>query len=128
MSGLADALLADLEGLSDGENEQEHEQQQPLASTSGIKRKHEHDDHEDSEDEQDEDDNDEHDDPSKPEIGSLVLEGGVKPADELDREDVQRMELGAIADVTTIAKLEGSKRMNDIIKVCLPLFFLKLVG
>ncbi|KAF9057735.1 hypothetical protein BJ165DRAFT_1538844 [Panaeolus papilionaceus] len=116
MSGLADALLADLEGLSDGENEQEHEQQQPLASTSGIKRKHEHDDHEDDEDEQDEDDNDEHDDPSKPEIGSLVLEGGVKPADELDREDVQRMELGAIADVTKIAKLEGSKRMNDIIK------------
>ena len=28
----------------------------------------------------------------------LVLEGGVKPADELDAEDVQKMELGGVED------------------------------
>ena len=52
------------------------------------------------------------------EIGSLVLEGGVRPAEELDAEDVQQMELGAIEDVGKIAKLEGSKRMADILKAC----------
>jgi U4/U6 small nuclear ribonucleoprotein PRP31 len=49
--------------------------------------------------------------------GGLVLEGGVKPADELDVEDVQKMELGGVEDVRKVAKLEGSKRMTDIIKV-----------
>lgn len=49
--------------------------------------------------------------------GGLVLEGGVKPADELDAEDVQKMELGGVEDVRKVAKLEGSKRMTDIIKV-----------
>ncbi|ETW84547.1 hypothetical protein HETIRDRAFT_473222 [Heterobasidion irregulare TC 32-1] len=48
--------------------------------------------------------------------GGLVLEGGVKPAEELDAEEVQRMELGGIDDVTKVAKLEGSKRMADILK------------
>ncbi|KAF8138163.1 hypothetical protein EV363DRAFT_1313300 [Boletus edulis] len=48
--------------------------------------------------------------------GGLVLEGGVKPAEELDAEDVQQMDLGAIEDVSSIAKLEGSKKMSDILK------------
>jgi U4/U6 small nuclear ribonucleoprotein PRP31 len=47
----------------------------------------------------------------------MVLEGGVKPADELDAEDVQKMELSGVEDVRKVAKLEGSKRMTDIIKV-----------
>jgi hypothetical protein len=47
----------------------------------------------------------------------LVLEGGMRPADELDAEDVQQMELRGVEDVSKIAKLYGSKRMNDIIKV-----------
>ena len=50
-------------------------------------------------------------------VSSLVLEGGVKPADELDAEDVQQMELGALEDVSKIAKLEGSKRMTEILRV-----------
>ncbi|KAG8832986.1 U4/U6-U5 snRNP complex subunit prp31 [Serendipita sp. 400] len=45
-----------------------------------------------------------------------VMPGGIKPAEELDPEAVQRMELGTVADVTKITKLFGSKRMNDIIK------------
>ncbi|KAG8965800.1 U4/U6-U5 snRNP complex subunit prp31 [Tulasnella sp. 419] len=48
--------------------------------------------------------------------GGLVLPGGVQPAEELDEEEVQKMELGLVEDVRSIAKLEGSKRMNDILK------------
>ncbi|KAF8211302.1 hypothetical protein K438DRAFT_1807082 [Mycena galopus ATCC 62051] len=50
------------------------------------------------------------------EIGGLVLPGGMKPADELDVEDVQQMELSGIEDVSKIAKLDGSKRMTDILQ------------
>ncbi|EJD53807.1 Nop domain-containing protein [Auricularia subglabra TFB-10046 SS5] len=70
MSGLADELLADLEGLSDDDAQG----------------------------------------------GGLLLEGGVRPADEFDAEEVERMELGEVENVRSIAKLEGSKRMADIIK------------
>lgn len=131
MSGLADELLADLEGLSGGE-EGEEEVQQPVPSTSapinGLKRKAlGTDDLEQDEDDEDMEEGEGADEAAKGadgkaiEIGGLVLEGGVKPADELDAEDVQRMELGAIEDVSKIAKLEGSKRMNEVLKVDLPL-------
>ena len=53
----------------------------------------------------------------KTEVGGLVLAGGVKPADELDAEDVQAMDLGDIEEVGKIAKLEGGKKMSDILKV-----------
>ncbi|KAG2124629.1 hypothetical protein DEU56DRAFT_963469, partial [Suillus clintonianus] len=53
---------------------------------------------------------------SADETARLVLEGGIIPADELDAEDVQQMDLGGIEDVSSIAKLEGSKRMADILK------------
>lgn len=46
-----------------------------------------------------------------------VMAGGVQPAEQLDPEAVQRMELGAVADVSKVAKLYGSKRMNDVLKV-----------
>lgn len=119
MSGLADELLADLEGLSGDEEELEP------GPSNGIKRKAPDDDamSDKSEDEDDESGAQEAmgADGKPIQVGGLVLEGGVKPADELDAEDVQRMELGAIQDVTKIAKLEGSKRMNDILTVRSPL-------
>src|SRR6266540_3009452 len=97
MSGLADELLADLE-----------------SEELSRKRKADDDGSEDDGDARGEEDNEDEEHPDGQEnkgveIGSLVLEGGVKPADELDAEDVQRMELGAIEDVTKVAKLEGSK-------------------
>jgi U4/U6 small nuclear ribonucleoprotein PRP31 len=95
MSGLADELLADLDGL-DGLPEEEVDDDVHMSDVEG--------------------------EPGSTEIGSLVLEGGVQPADELDVEDVQRMELRAIEDVSKVAKLEDSKRMSDILSVCL--FFL----
>ncbi|PPQ77307.1 hypothetical protein CVT25_010888 [Psilocybe cyanescens] len=128
MSGLADELLADLEGFSGGENEEEEEEKQPQdpsslpgPSSNGLKRKSmggdPDEDMSDDDEDQDQDGEAAKGADGKPmEVGGLVLEGGIKPADELDAEDVQRMELGGIEDVSKIAKLEGSKRMNDILK------------
>ena len=114
MSGLADELLADLEGFSDeGEG---FEEEDPTTSTSngavqaGTKRKAVE---ELDEDMSDEEGGEEGEGEQQP---GLVLEGGVRPADELDVDDVQQMELGGVEDVSKIAKLYGSKRMNDIIK------------
>jgi len=120
MSGLADELLADLEGLSGDENIEEEEEIQ-AGPSNGLKRKAQDDGPDDvamSDEGEDEDEAHAKDADGKPvQVGGLVLEGGIKPADELDAEDVQRMELGAIEDVSKIAKLEGTKRMNDILKV-----------
>ncbi|KIK70402.1 hypothetical protein GYMLUDRAFT_32409 [Collybiopsis luxurians FD-317 M1] len=49
-------------------------------------------------------------------VEGMVLPGGIRPAEELDAEDVQAMDLGSIEDVSKIAKLEGSKKMLDILK------------
>ncbi|TFK29285.1 U4/U6 small nuclear ribonucleo protein Prp31 [Coprinopsis marcescibilis] len=132
MSGLADELLADLDGLSDDE-QQEEPISEPVASSSSLPQKRKatnddptsnlageldlDDDDEAAEGDQDMEPAEEEEGANKGrEIGSLVLEGGVKPAEELDAEDVQQMELGAVEDVLKIAKLEGSKRMSDILK------------
>ncbi|KAJ3479341.1 hypothetical protein NLI96_g9125 [Meripilus lineatus] len=111
MSALADELLADLDGLSEGEDEEVKEEEQPEAGPSNsLKRKAPA-----SEDEMSEGEGDQEEGDSKI-MGGLVLEGGIKPAEELDAEDVQQMELGGVEDVRKVAKLDGSKRMNDILK------------
>jgi len=118
MSGLADELLADLDGLSDGGEDYREELEvtntsSAVGSSNGLKRKVESlgsDDEMSGSGEQDRGSD-------QPEIGALVLEGGVKPAEELDAEEVQRMELGGVVDVSKVAKLEGSKKMVDILKV-----------
>ena len=121
MSGLADELLADLDGLSDGEEDYPEEEAAPVQSTSaaaaanGAKRKAEGDVDEGMTD--DEDEGAEGEGEAEGQVGGLVLEGGIKPADELSAEDVQQMELGGVEDVKKIAKLDGSKRMADILKV-----------
>lgn len=102
MSGLADELLADLDGLSDDGEQYEEEEERRISS----KRKAQDDEPSDEEGAQQE----------NPSTG-LVLEGGIKPAEELDAEDVQQMELGDVEDVSKIAKLDGSKKMNDVLKV-----------
>lgn len=119
MSALADELLADLEGLSEGEeeykdDEQEQEQQPQAGPSNGVKRKAPAE--EDEDEDMSEGDEEAGGEDAKKAVGSLVLEGGVKPAEELDAEEVQRMELGNVEDVRKIAKLYGSKRMNDILK------------
>ncbi|KAJ7667840.1 hypothetical protein DFH06DRAFT_231229 [Mycena polygramma] len=117
MSGLADELLADLDGLSDdGEeyNEEQEKSTEAVASTSnGLKRKAA--ENPGSDEEMTDEEGGEGED-AQQEIGGLVLPGGMKPADELDAEDVQQMELSGIEDVAKIAKLDGSKRMMDILQ------------
>ncbi|KAJ3789686.1 hypothetical protein GGU10DRAFT_342576 [Lentinula aff. detonsa] len=112
MSGLADELLADLDGLSEdgGDyNEEESKENEAGPSTEpNRKRKAEGSDDE-MPDEAD-------DTEEKQGVEGMVLAGGIRPADELDAEDVQAMDLGNIADVSKIAKLEGSKKMLDILK------------
>lgn len=109
MSGKNDDLLADLDDLGDGDEEYE-EETAAGPSSNGVKRK--------AEDLEDADMSDlEGGDNDQEEQGGLVLEGGVKPAAELDAEDVKAMELSGVEDVRNIAKLEGSKRMNDILQV-----------
>lgn len=90
MSALADELLADLEGLSDDEEDQEHmEITEPAeagpSTSNGLKRKAS------SDDEMEEGGEEEEEESNEKEVGSLVLEGGVKPAEELDAEEVRRM-------------------------------------
>ncbi|KZT12895.1 Nop domain-containing protein [Laetiporus sulphureus 93-53] len=114
MSALADELLADLDGLSEGEdtNEQTESAHAEPGPSNGLKRKASSDD-EMSEGEGEEDGEGGEDEKL---VGGLVLEGGVKPAEELDAEEVQRMELKGVEDVRKVARLDGSKRMNDILK------------
>lgn len=118
MSGLADELLAELTALS-GEEDDEEEQKSRISppftlaeapSNIGQKRKAEAPVSDDEMLGGEEEETEEGE-------GGLVLEGGVKPADELDAEDVQQMELGNIDDIRKIAKLESSKRMMDVLKV-----------
>ncbi|EIM88125.1 Nop domain-containing protein [Stereum hirsutum FP-91666 SS1] len=120
----ADDFLADLDGLSDNDDEDQPVEEgaledlatQPTGSNGNnpLKRKASGSDAEMS----DADDGEAPDEEAegKARGGGLVLDGGVKPAEELDAEDVQLMELGRVEDVKEVAKLEGSKRMNDILK------------
>lgn len=117
MGDLADELLADIEGLSDGGEDGHQDNKEDTGRTSGsalnaLKRKAEDDiDMSDLEEDVDEAGAD-----GAGAVEGFVLEGGVRPAEELDAEDVQQMDLGGIDNVSSIAKLEGSKRMADILK------------
>lgn len=112
MGGRNDDLLAELDDLGDGD--EDYEEEAAAESSTGAKRKAV----------EDADMSDAEGDDNEEGQGGLVLEGGVKPADELDAEDVQAMELSGVEDVTKIAKLEGSKRMNDVLHVCCEHLFL----
>jgi hypothetical protein len=107
MASTTDDLLADLDDLDDVTEEPEQNEEE--LNTNSLKRKAP------SDDEMSDVEGGDADEGTG--TGGLVLEGGVKPAEELDAEDVQQMELAGVDDVGKIAKLEGSKRMNDILKV-----------
>jgi U4/U6 small nuclear ribonucleoprotein PRP31 len=113
MSALADELLADLDGLSDAGDDYSDEEPKKAESSSGLKRKATT----DPDDDMSEDGEGGADGETQGATG-MVLEGGIKPAEELDAEEVQRMELGAVDDVRKVARLEGSRRMSEILSVC----------
>ena len=117
MSSLADELMADLDGLSDVGDDYNDEESKEPESSSGLKRKATT----DPDDDMSEDGGGDADGETQGTTG-MVLEGGVKPAEELDVEEVQRMELGAVDDVRKVARLEGSRRMTEILSVRFYLF------
>ena len=47
----------------------------------------------------------------------VVPEGGIKPAQELDQDQVDQMELKSVAAVSQVAKLSGSKTMREVLAV-----------
>ncbi len=118
---LADSLLADLDGLSDDEDPSPPPQ--PIASSSkgsmlppplpsklngnGTKRP--------AEDEGDEDE-----DMKLENVVSavgFVPEGGVRPADELDAEEVENTDLAGVEDVGKVARLMMGKKLKEVLSV-----------
>jgi U4/U6 small nuclear ribonucleoprotein PRP31 len=131
MSSAADDLLADLDDLDAPEDEVNEEQEDDVSegrasnpSGQGLKRKA--DDVDTSDDDRDNMGVDAGLDAKGEGLNAgFVPEGGIKPAAELDAEEVQRMELSSIDDVRKVAKLEGSKRMADTLKARQSLIFLR---
>lgn len=111
MSALADELMADLDGLSDAGDDYNDDEPEQGGPSNGLKQKATVDDGAMSEDGEEENGGEAEG------TAGMVLEGGVKPAEELDVEEVQRMELGGVDDVRTVARLEGSRRMAEILGV-----------
>jgi U4/U6 small nuclear ribonucleoprotein PRP31 len=110
MSALADELLADLDGLSEGGDYSDEEPPAGAGLSNGAAATG-------TVDVDMSDDEGAAEGEEAAAQGGLVLTGGVKPAEELDAEDVQQMELGAIEDVTSVAKLESGKRMTETLRV-----------
>lgn len=46
-----------------------------------------------------------------------VPEGGVRPTEELDKDAVEQMALGEVDDVKKVARLLGSKKLEDTLRV-----------
>jgi U4/U6 small nuclear ribonucleoprotein PRP31 len=132
---LADSLLADLEGFSDDEEPTVEESNQASSSTAGaqstsgfgngkgamlppalpvrVKREAE---------EMDVDDDDEDDENGlKLENGTsavgFVPEGGVRPADELDEDEVAKVDMTGVEDVGKVAKLMSGKKLRETLAV-----------
>lgn len=118
---LADSLLADLDGLSDGEPEEVQASSSnggmmppPPLPSKGTKRSL-------LDDLEDDDDLDGGDGDLKMEDGTsaagYVPEGGVRPADELDQDEVNRTDLAGIEDVAKVAKLMTGKKLKEVLEV-----------
>jgi U4/U6 small nuclear ribonucleoprotein PRP31 len=126
---LADELLNDLDGLSDDGGPSETEEKPIAGPSSGLmgppalpSRKRSAQDDEDDEDEDMKGEGDE-------EVGEeakladgtsavgFVGVGGVRPAEELDRQDVEGMNLKTVQDVESVVKLHKSKKLTEALKV-----------
>lgn len=142
---LADALLADFDGLSDDGGPSDNEDNGPIASSStatatgsqakaspfgnmgppplptklvaGQKRLAEAlDGGPVAGDEDDDMDGDEGLENGQSAVG-FVPEGGVRPAEELDAEEVERTDLTKVEDVNKVSKLISGRRLREVIQV-----------
>jgi hypothetical protein len=118
MSGLAEELAADLADLDDEEYEYEEEAtvagagRAPNGSGGAAKRS------QDVEGDEEMSDAEAEVTTGPNTVDAMgVMAGGVRPAEQLDAEAVERMALGTVEDVSKVAKLYSSKRMRDIVNV-----------
>lgn len=109
MTSLADELMNDLDDLGSG-SEPEQEGDEPVV----VDRGHAADDSS-TVNVKEEEDQDEEDDMTK--MIGVVPEGGVKPADELDEDEVNRMEFGEVDSVESVARLYHGKTLKDVLHV-----------
>lgn len=118
MSGFAEELAADLADLDDEEYEYEEEVTVAGASSatngpSGATRQSQ-----DAEGDEEMSDTEEGVTTGSNALDAMgVMAGGVRPAEQLDAEAVERMELGTVEDISKVARLYGSKRMREIVNV-----------
>lgn len=109
---LADELLADFEEEGDFGYENERVEEEPEAPTSSnqLKRKR-----------SEQDAADEDGDEEMQAVGDsktlAVPEGGTKPAEELDADEVQQMNMIKLADVTKVARLTSSPAFQSVLSV-----------
>lgn len=134
MADLADELLRDLEGDDDGADGGWDEEEVDAGSPGhdGVvmpetakklgKRKAE------DQDEgmhgngaaagSDDDDDDDEVHVKEEEVEEMQIpEGGVRPAQELDADDVAQMQLKNVRDVSSVARLAGSKTFREVLQV-----------
>ncbi|KAG8880451.1 U4/U6-U5 snRNP complex subunit prp31 [Tulasnella sp. 332] len=109
MSSLADELLNDLEDDTE-EQEEETEQSQPQPGGSSLKRKA-NEDVDMSEEEADGEGEELTED-----MADGLAPGGIAAARELDMEEVENMDMEGVEDVRSVAKLEGSRKMVDVLQ------------
>lgn len=128
MADLADELLRDLEGSDDDQGEYDEETvdagspagpdgEETMSSVTKLqKRKGRQENGEDGM-HGDESGSDEEESLMKHEdVEMAIPEGGVKPAEELDAEDVAQMQLRNVRDVRSVAKLTSSKAFKEVLQ------------
>ncbi|BGP16230.1 U4/U6-U5 snRNP complex subunit prp31 [Rhodosporidiobolus nylandii] len=113
MTSLADDLMNDLDSLDGGSDDELDalvtSDQQPIASTSGsptIKQ------------EPSDDEGGDEGDAAMQELreGEVhVPEGGTRPAEELDQEAVEQMDLRSVGEVGKVAKLYGGRQLREVL-------------
>lgn len=105
---LADELLNDLDGDSGLEDDSEQVTFAHPAQSTSAKRAYPDGDTDDEENE-------------KARIGELALPaGGTEPAQEMDVDDVKKMDLMDVHDVGSVAKLWSSRTLKDVMAVRIP--------
>lgn len=132
MADLADELLRDLEGDDSGDDggyvdeEQEYEQAQAQAKANGGENgahlttqlgKRKASEGDDGDDDDAMDDDEQIPRVKEEEQEAALPEGGIRPAEELDADDVAQMQLKDVKDVSSVARLAGSKHFREVIQV-----------
>lgn len=131
MADLADELLRDLEGDDDDVGNYSDEEvnagspagpdgAETMSSTTKLHKRKAEDDGGDGTNGMEEDGSDDDEDLNghvkQEEVEMAIPEGGVRPAEELDAEDVAQMQLRNVKDVKSVARLSGTKTFKEVLQ------------